>query len=71
MSSDYWTYSATEIVEHIKKQNLSAVEILETHLDRISATNTVINAVVTVSEETALNQAKAVSYTHLTLPTKA
>ena len=58
MSSKSWTYSATEIVEHIKKQNLSAVEVLETHLDRISATNTVINAVVTVSEETALNQAK-------------
>ena len=58
MSSKPWTYSATEIVEHIKKQNLSAVEVLETHLDRISATNTVINAVVTVSEETALNQAK-------------
>jgi len=58
MSSKPWTYSATEIVEHIKKQNLSAVEVLETHLDRISATNTVINAVVTVSEETALKQAK-------------
>ena len=43
MSSKPWTYSATEIVEHIKKQNLSAVEVLETHLDRISATNTVIN----------------------------
>ncbi|HIA13218.1 MAG TPA: amidase [Flavobacteriales bacterium] len=58
MSSKPWTYSATKIVEHIKKQNLSAVEVLETHLDRISATNTVINAVVTVSEETALKQAK-------------
>ena len=58
MSSDYWTYSATEIVENIKSQNLSAVNVIESHLDRISATNGVINAVVTLSDEAALNQAK-------------
>ena len=58
MSSDYWTYSATEIVEHIKSQNLSAVTVIESHLDRISATNGVINAVVTLSDEAALSQAK-------------
>ncbi|HIB20840.1 MAG TPA: amidase, partial [Rhodospirillales bacterium] len=58
MRTEPWTFSATEIVENIRSRKLSAVEVLENCLARISVTNPTVNALVTVSEEMARKQAK-------------
>ncbi len=58
MRTEPWTFSATEIVENIRSRKLSAVEVLENCLARISVTNPTVNALVTVSEEIARKQAK-------------
>ena len=57
MRTEPWTFSATEIVENIRSRKLSAVEVLENCLARISVTNPTVNALVTVSEEIARKQA--------------
>ena len=51
--------NAFELVEKLKKKEISSLELLEAQLEQIEKENPKINAVVTVS------------YTHLTLPTKA
>ena len=53
------TQSASELVQQIKNRNISAVELLEKHLDRIGAVNPDINAVVTLDKERALERAAA------------
>ncbi|MED5316915.1 MAG: amidase family protein, partial [Candidatus Neomarinimicrobiota bacterium] len=53
------TQSASELVQQIKNKDISAVELLEKHLDRIGAVNPDINAVVTLDEERALERAAA------------
>ena len=62
MRTEPWTFSATEIVENIRSQKLSAVEVLENCLTRISVTNPTVNALVTVSEEIARKQAKDIGH---------
>ena len=91
--------NAHELVDLIKKKELSSVELLETLLKRVEQVNPDLNAVVTLDADRAMDKAKkadealskgedlgplhgmpmtikdaysvAVSYTHLTLPTKA
>ena len=53
------TQSASEVVQQIKNKDISAVELLEKHLDRIGAVNPDINAVVTLDEERAPERAAA------------
>jgi len=53
------TQSASELVKQLKNKNISAVELLEAHLDQISSINPDINAVVTLDEERARERAAA------------
>lgn len=49
---------ATKLAEMIRSREVSAVEVMQAHLDRIDAVNPTINAIVTVAED-ALKEAKA------------
>lgn len=53
----WWT--ARELASAIRRQELSAREVVEWHLDRIAAVNPRINAVVSVRPEEALAEADA------------
>ena len=53
------TQSASELVKQLKNKDISAVELLEAHLDQISSINPDINAVVTLDEERARERAAA------------
>src|SRR6202140_3226699 len=49
---------ATKLAELIRAREVSPVEVVQAHLDRIKAVNPKINAIVTVADD-ALNAAKA------------
>lgn len=51
MSNDITNRDATELAELIHSRQLSPVEVVRAHLDRIDAVNPAINAVVTVAEQ--------------------
>ncbi|MFG2072752.1 amidase [Nonomuraea maritima] len=51
--------TATELARLIRTRQLSAVEVLQAHLDRIEQVNPRVNAVVTLAAERALDAAKA------------
>ncbi|MDF2759590.1 MAG: Amidase [Thermomicrobiales bacterium] len=51
--------TARELARRIKVRELSAVEVLEAHLDQIDRVNPVINAIVTLLPERALADARA------------
>jgi len=53
------TQSASELVQQLKNKDISAVELLEAHLDQIGAVNPEINAVVTLDEDRARERAAA------------
>ena len=50
--------TATELAEKIRQRELSAVEVLTAHLDRIDAVNPALNAIVTYLPEMALASAR-------------
>ncbi|PLR41799.1 amidase, partial [Chimaeribacter californicus] len=58
MNSDIIFSDATRLAELIRSREISPVEVMQAHLDRIEATNPQVNAIVTVAEG-ALNAAKA------------
>ncbi|MFC5830835.1 amidase [Nonomuraea insulae] len=51
--------TATELADLIKTRQVSAVEVLQAHLDRIEQVNPTVNAIVTLVAERALEAAKA------------
>ncbi|MFC4007554.1 amidase [Nonomuraea purpurea] len=51
--------SATELARLIRTRQVSAVEVLQAHLDRIEQVNPRVNAIVTLVAERALEAAKA------------
>lgn len=53
------TCSATELARRIHNREVSAVEVLEAHLDRISQVNPDLNAIVTLTAESARARAEA------------
>lgn len=53
------TQSASELVQQLKNKDISAVELLEAHLDQIGTVNPDINAVVTLDEDRARGRAAA------------
>jgi len=53
------TQSASELVQQLKNKDISAVELLEAHLDRIAAVNPDINAVVTLDKDRTRKRAIA------------
>jgi len=50
MNSDMIYFDATKLAELIRTREISSVEVVEAHLDRIDALNPKINAVVTVAD---------------------
>jgi aspartyl-tRNA(Asn)/glutamyl-tRNA(Gln) amidotransferase subunit A len=58
MSSDFIYYDATKLAELIRRGDVSPVEIVQAHLDRIDAVNPKLNAIVTVADD-ALEAARA------------
>lgn len=58
MSTDLIYSDATKLAELIRTREVSSVEVVQAHLDRIEAANPKINAVVTLAEG-ALDAAKA------------
>ena len=57
MSSDIIHFDATQLAELIRTREVSPVEVVQAHLDRIEATNPKINAIVTLADD-ALETAK-------------
>ena len=53
------TQSASELVQQFRNKDISAVELLEDHLERIALINPDINAVVTLDEDRARERAAA------------
>jgi amidase len=51
--------TATELARHLRAKELSAVEVMEAHLDRIEGTNPKMNAIVTLLPEKAMEEASA------------
>ncbi len=54
-----WQCSAVELAQFLRARAVSAVEIAETLLDRISALDSLLHAYVTVDREVTLGQARA------------
>lgn len=50
---------ATELASHLRQRKLSAEEVMEAHLRRIERVNPPVNAVVTLTPEKALEEARA------------
>jgi aspartyl-tRNA(Asn)/glutamyl-tRNA(Gln) amidotransferase subunit A len=58
MSNELFYQDATKLAELIRTKEVSPVEIMQAHLDRLNAVNPKINAIVTVADD-ALKAAKA------------
>lgn len=58
MPDDICFLSATELVRRIRGGELSAVEVVTAHLDRIERVNPALNAIVTLDAEGALEAAR-------------
>ncbi|KDE35682.1 amidase [Kosakonia radicincitans] len=58
MSKDIFYSDATRLADLIRNRDLSPVEVMQAHIDRIAATNPNINAVVSLAED-AMKQAAA------------
>jgi amidase len=58
--SDIWTMTGAEIADAVRSKRLSAVEVTEAHLHRLSDINPAINAVVQEFPDQALDAAHAV-----------
>jgi hypothetical protein len=58
-TTDLWRMSATDLAEAIRSRQASSQEVIESHLRRIEAVNSSVNAVTVVLGEQALDAAKA------------
>src|ERR1700732_2545633 len=58
MNSEIIYYDATKLAELIRNREISPVEVVQAHLDRIEAINPKLNAIVTVADG-ALEAARA------------
>lgn len=59
MSDEICELTAVELARRIRNRELSAVEVLEAHLRRIERLNPLVNALVTLTPDTALEAARA------------
>lgn len=57
---EIWKLSATEIASHVRSGAISATEVTSAHLDRVSAVNPKLNAIVQEFHDEALAEARAV-----------
>ncbi len=51
--------TATEVAACIRAKDLSASEVMEAYLNRIERTNPIVNAIVTLLPEKAMEEARA------------
>jgi aspartyl-tRNA(Asn)/glutamyl-tRNA(Gln) amidotransferase subunit A len=58
MSSEIFYQDATRLAELIRNREISPVEVVQAHLDRIEAVDSKVNAIVTVADD-AMRAAKA------------
>ena len=58
MKHDLVFMTAVELASKIKRRELSAVEVLQAHLEQIDARNPTLNAIVTYEPELAMDMAK-------------
>ncbi|MBN1921029.1 MAG: amidase [Anaerolineae bacterium] len=56
---EYFYLSATELAARLRRGNISAVDVVTAHLERIAAVNPRLNAVVQLDAERALSRAQA------------
>ena len=59
MSQEFWRWSATQLTDALRTEAVSSQDVVQSHLDRIEAVNTHVNAITVVLAEDALNAAKA------------
>lgn len=59
ITSDLWRMSATELARAIRSKQISCLEVIEAHLQRVAEVNPDVNAVTVVLAEEALEAAKA------------
>ena len=59
MTSALWARSAVELAAAIRRKEISSVELLDTHLDRVDRLNPALNAVVTLDADRARDAAAA------------
>lgn len=59
MTTDICFMTAIELQRALRARQLSAVEVMQAHLDQIEAVNPKVNAIVTLTAEAALAEAKA------------
>lgn len=58
MNNELFYQDATKLAELIRTKEVSPVEVMQAHIDRIQATNPKVNAIVTIADD-ALKAAKA------------
>jgi aspartyl-tRNA(Asn)/glutamyl-tRNA(Gln) amidotransferase subunit A len=58
MNTELFYQDATKLAELIRTKEVSPVEVMQAHIDRIEATNPKVNAIVTIADD-ALKAAKA------------
>src|SRR5690349_10083600 len=58
MTDLHWT-DAVDLARALRARELSAVEVMTAHLERIEAVNPALNAIVTLDPEAALARARA------------
>jgi hypothetical protein len=59
MSDVLWAHDATTLASLIRDRQVSVVEVVQTHLDRVDAVNPRLNAVTVALADTAIQQAAA------------
>ena len=59
VTDDLTFMTARELAQRIQNRDLSAVEVMQAHLDRIERVNPLVNAIVTFLPERALNEARS------------
>ncbi len=65
MSDDLHFLGASELSSQIRSRTISCEEVVRAFLQRLDAVNTVVNAVVTVDGERALDQARSLDGDHV------
>mgnify|MGYP003337894876 FL=1 len=58
MARELWSRSALELASNIASKEVSSVEVVQAHLNRIAEVNPTINAVVNVLADSAIAAAK-------------
>src|SRR4051812_43642761 len=59
MSEEIVFLTARELARRIRERELSAVEVMQAHLDQIDRINPLVNAIITYLPERALDEARS------------